>query len=44
MEPGKLADLIVVDGHPLEDISVLKDASRVKMVVQSGRIVKNTLG
>ena len=36
LEPGKLADLIIVDGDPLEDISSLHN---VKIVVQSGRVV-----
>jgi imidazolonepropionase-like amidohydrolase len=36
VEPGKLADLIVVDGDPLEDLSALR---RIKMVMQNGQIV-----
>lgn len=36
LEPGKLADLIVVDGNPLEDISVLHD---VELVVKKGEIL-----
>jgi imidazolonepropionase-like amidohydrolase len=36
VEPGKLADLIIVDGDPIQDISSLHN---VKIVVQSGRIV-----
>lgn len=36
VEPGKIADLIIVDGDPLEDISALR---RVKTVVQAGRVV-----
>ena len=38
VEPGKLADLIIVDGDPLKDISSLH---KVKIVVQSGRVVHN---
>jgi imidazolonepropionase-like amidohydrolase len=38
VEPGKLADLIIVDGDPLKDISTLH---KVKIVVQSGRVVHN---
>jgi imidazolonepropionase-like amidohydrolase len=34
IEPGKRADLIVVDGNPLEDIKVLQD--RVQMVMRDG--------
>ena len=40
LEPGKLADLIVVDGNPVDDIAVLQDESKIPMIMQSGRIVK----
>lgn len=36
LEQGKLADFIVVDGDPLQDISVLRD---LLLVVQAGRVV-----
>jgi imidazolonepropionase-like amidohydrolase len=36
IQPGKQADLLVVDGNPTEDISAL---SRVRLVMQAGRIV-----
>jgi imidazolonepropionase-like amidohydrolase len=36
VEPGKLADLIIVDGDPIQDISSLRN---VKIVIQSGRVV-----
>ena len=36
LEPGKLADMILVDGDPLTDITTLK---RVDWVMQSGRVV-----
>ena len=42
LEAGKLADLIVVDENPLDDIRVLQDANKITMVVQSGHIVKNS--
>lgn len=36
--PGKLADLMLVDGDPLHDITVLQERSRIKMVCQGGVI------
>ena len=39
VEPGKLADLLVVDGDPLEDIRILVDEERIHLVMQSGESV-----
>lgn len=39
LEPGKYADLIMVEDDPLKDISILTDRSKIKMVVLSGEIV-----
>ena len=39
VEPGKLADLIVVDGDPLDDIRVLVDGDRIYLVMQGGEPV-----
>lgn len=36
LEPGKIADLVLVDGNPLEDLSVLDE---VVMVVKQGEVV-----
>jgi len=38
VERGKLADLIVVDGDPLKDITVLQNKDRIKLVLKGGRI------
>ena len=40
IEPGKLADLIVVSGDPLKDITLLRDPENVKLVMQGGEIKK----
>jgi len=40
VEEGKRADLIVVDGQPLDDIGVLLDARNVRLVMRDGQIVK----
>ena len=36
VEKGKVADLIVIDGSPLEDIKILQDVDKVKMVFKEG--------
>jgi imidazolonepropionase-like amidohydrolase len=41
LEADKLADLLVVDGNPLEDIKVLQDKNKIRMVVKNGDIVVN---
>jgi imidazolonepropionase-like amidohydrolase len=43
--PGAWADLIVVDGDPLADISLLAAGGRhLPVIVRAGEVVKNTLG
>ena len=41
LECGKYADLVVVNGDPLEDIVMLQDESRIGMVLKGGEIVTN---
>lgn len=41
VKEGKQADLVIVDGDPLSDISVLADASRIRQVVREGEVVKD---
>jgi cytosine/adenosine deaminase-related metal-dependent hydrolase len=43
LEAGKFADVVVVDGDPLEDITILQDTERIRTVIQGGRIFHNTL-
>jgi len=40
IEPGKFADLIVVNGNPLSDITILQNAENVLMVMLEGKIEK----
>jgi imidazolonepropionase-like amidohydrolase len=44
VEVGKFADLLVVDGDPLENIAILQDRSRLAMVMKDGKVMVNTLG
>ena len=43
VEVGKLADLLVVDGNPLEDIAVLQNKSNLRLIMKAGKAVKNEL-
>ncbi|MBO0856486.1 MAG: amidohydrolase family protein, partial [Nocardia sp.] len=38
IRPGALADLIVVDGDPTSDITVLQDHSKIRAVIKDGRV------
>ncbi len=40
IEAGKEADLILVEGNPLDDISILEKPGLITWVVQGGKIVK----
>jgi len=39
IEEGKLADLLVVQGDPLADITILQETKRIKKVIKGGEIV-----
>jgi imidazolonepropionase-like amidohydrolase len=39
IEPGKLADLLVVDGNPVKDITVLEDRGNLDVVMKGGQFV-----
>ncbi len=41
--PGKLADILVVDGDPLRNISVLRDRARLLMIMKGGEAYRNRL-
>jgi imidazolonepropionase-like amidohydrolase len=43
LEVGKLADVIVVDGNVLADISTIANPANVKLVLKAGRAAKNLL-
>ncbi len=40
VEAGKLADLIVVDGDPLDDITILEDCRRITHVMKGGEFFR----
>ena len=44
IEEGKLADIVVFDGDPLEDIDVVRDHGRLRWVVQDGNVMVRRAG
>jgi len=45
IEVGAYADLLVIDGNPLEDLSLIaRPEQSMKLIMKDGRIHKNTLG
>jgi imidazolonepropionase-like amidohydrolase len=43
LSAGRLADLLVVDGDPLQDISLLQDRARLRLIMKDGILIKNSL-
>ncbi|MGI8554300.1 MAG: amidohydrolase family protein [Dehalococcoidia bacterium] len=42
VEPGKLADLIAVDGDPLADIRLLQNQQKLMLIMKDGQIFKDS--
>jgi len=44
IKPGAYADLLIVDGDPLQDIKLLGDPdNNLKLIMKDGKVYKNTL-
>jgi imidazolonepropionase-like amidohydrolase len=43
IEVGGYADLLVIEGNPLEDLTVLRDRKNLKIIMKDGRFHKNEL-
>jgi imidazolonepropionase-like amidohydrolase len=44
VEVGALADLLLIDGNPLQDINLVADpAKNFLIIMKDGKIYKNTL-
>lgn len=43
LQVGKYADLIVLDGNPLDDISIMSKKTTIRMIMQEGVEYKNSL-
>jgi imidazolonepropionase-like amidohydrolase len=40
---GKMADLVMVDGNPLDNIDLLLDPENICLIMQNGKLIKNTV-
>ena len=43
IEEGKLADLIVVEGDPLKDITILQKKEKIVAVMKEGQFFRRTI-
>ena len=43
LEPGQLADMVIVNGNPLEDITVLQNPDNIPAVIKDGQIYAGLL-
>ena len=43
LKAGKLADLVVVNGDPLQDITLFQERARIKLVMKEGEVFANHL-
>ena len=43
IEPGKLADIVVMDGNPLDDINLFQEPDRIVHVMKDGAVVRSSL-
>ena len=43
LEAGKLADVVLVEGNVLDNISTIADPAKIKLVLKGGRAAKNLL-
>ena len=41
IEPGKIADVLLVDGNPLDNIGILRDTTKITMVMKDGQVFKD---
>ncbi|MEY2196957.1 amidohydrolase family protein [Neobacillus sp. BF23-41] len=43
IEVGKLADVLVIDGNPLDNIAILQDHSKLNVILKDGEYIVRTL-
>ena len=43
MNEGAYADLLLVNGNPLEDLTMVTDNENLRVIMKDGKVYKNTL-
>ena len=43
IEAGAYADLLIIDGNPLEKLEILRDRDNLRLIMKDGKVWKNTL-
>lgn len=43
IESGAYADMLVIDGNPLEQLELLRDRDNIRLIMKDGNVWKNTL-
>jgi imidazolonepropionase-like amidohydrolase len=43
IKDGAYADLLLVDGNPLESLSAVTDQKNLRIIMKDGKIYKNTI-
>lgn len=43
LEEGAFADILIVDGNPIEDLDVLADENNIRFIMKDANVYKNTL-
>jgi imidazolonepropionase-like amidohydrolase len=43
VEAGKLADLLLLDENPLDNISVFQNRDKIRVILQDGKYIKKTI-
>lgn len=43
LEEGSFADILIIDGNPVEDVAVLADRDNIKFIMKDAKVYKNTL-
>jgi len=43
LEQGSYADILIIEGNPLEDLNILTDKNNIKLIMKDAKIYKNTL-